>query len=119
MKNASPVWLQCSAKDVRLVPEISALQVDFNAELGLMCTDENDEEKLTKLYGPLRWQGYDKDPGGFKKIMWYGIGKEFDCRVSSTRSVCGKVRADAFYAQALGKRQEGTVFRSWITSMGP
>ena len=28
---------------------------DFNVELGLMCTDENDEEELTKLYGPLCW----------------------------------------------------------------
>ena len=49
------------------------ITVDFNVELCLMCTDENDEEELTKLYGPLCWQGYDKDPGGFKKIMWYGI----------------------------------------------
>ena len=55
---------------------------DINAELGLMCTDENEEEEeLTKLYGPLCWQGYDKDPGGFKKIMWYRIMKEFNCKV--------------------------------------
>ena len=40
---------------------------DFNVELGLMCTDEKDNEELTKMYGPLCWQGYDKDPGGFKK----------------------------------------------------
>ena len=61
-----------------------------------MCTDENDEEELTKMYGPLCWQGYDKDPGGFKKIMRYVIMKEFDCKVSSTWSVRGKVRAEAF-----------------------
>ena len=36
-----------------------------------MCTNENAEEELVKLYGPLCWQGYDKDPGGFKKFMWY------------------------------------------------
>ena len=45
-----------------------------NVELGLMCTDENDNEELTKMYGPLCWQGYDKDsgPGGFKKnhVVW-------------------------------------------------
>ena len=29
--------------------------------------------------------------------------KEFDCRVSSTRSVCGKVRAEAFTHRHLGK----------------
>ena len=28
--------------------------------------------------------------------MWCGIMKEFDCKVSSTWSVCGKVRAEAF-----------------------
>ena len=25
---------------------------DINVELGLMCTNENEEEELTKLYGP-------------------------------------------------------------------
>ena len=45
---------------------------DIGVELGLMCTNENEEEELTKLYGPLCWQGYDKDPGGFKKncVLW-------------------------------------------------
>ena len=69
---------------------------DPNVELGSLCTDENDEEELTKMYGPLCWQGHDKDPGCFKKIMGYGIMKEFDCQVSSTWSVCCKVRAEAF-----------------------
>ena len=64
----------------------------FNVELGLRCTDEKDEEVLTKMCGPLCWQGYDKDPGRFKKTMWYGIMEEFDCKVSSTWSVCGKKR---------------------------
>ena len=73
---------------------------DLNVELGLMCTDENDNEELTKMYGPLCWQGYDTDPGG-EQIMRCGIMKEFDCKVSSTWSVCGKVRAEAFYTQAL------------------
>ena len=40
---------------------------DFNVELGLMCADERENGELTKMYGPLCWQGYDKDPGGFKK----------------------------------------------------
>ena len=40
---------------------------DFNVEPGLMCTDVNDNEELTKMSGPLCWQGYDKDLGGFKK----------------------------------------------------
>ena len=46
---------------------------DFNVELGLMCTGENDEEELTKLYGPLCWQGYDKDLGGLKKSCGMGL----------------------------------------------
>ena len=87
---------------------------DINVELGLMCTNENEEEELTKLYGPQCWQGYDKDPGGFKKIMWYGIMKEFDCKVSSAWSVCGKVRAEAFTHRHLGERQEGRAFAAGL-----
>ena len=34
---------------------------DINVEMGLMCTDENGEEELTKLCGPQCWQEYDKD----------------------------------------------------------
>ena len=26
--------------------------------------------ELEGMCGPLCWQGYDKDPGGFKKLMW-------------------------------------------------
>ena len=40
---------------------------DINVELELMCTDEKNNEELTKMYGPLCWEGYDNDPGGFKK----------------------------------------------------
>ena len=57
---------------------------DINVELGLICTEENGEEELTNLCGPLCWHGYDKDPGDLKEIWWYGIMKEFDCKVSST-----------------------------------
>ena len=39
----------------------------------------------------------------FSKIMWYGIMKEFDCKVSSSLSVCGKVRAEAFTHKHLGQ----------------
>ena len=69
---------------------------NLNVELGMMCTDENDIEKLTGIYGLLCWQGYDKDPGGFKKLMQYEIMTEFNCKASSTWSVCGRERDDAF-----------------------
>ena len=45
---------------------------DLNVELGLMCTDEKGIEELSEMYGPLCWQGYVKNPGGFKKnhVVW-------------------------------------------------
>ena len=60
------------------------------------------------MYDPLCWQGYDKDPGGFKTTMWYEIMLQFDCKVSSTWSVCGKGRAEAFTHRHLNQD------RSWI-----
>ena len=45
---------------------------DLNVELGLMCTDDTNIEELNEMYGPLCWQGYEQDHGGFKKLMWYG-----------------------------------------------
>ena len=59
-----------------------------------MC--ENDIDELMGIHGPLCWQVYDKDPGGFKKLMWDEIMKEFNCEASSTWSVCGRKREDAF-----------------------
>ena len=56
-----------------------------------MCTDENEEEELTKMYGPMIQAASKK-----KKNVWYGIMNEFDCEVSSTWSVCGEGRAEAF-----------------------
>ena len=69
---------------------------DLHVELGMMCTDEKDTEELNEMYGPLCWQGYDKDPGGFKKLMWYGITKGFNCKATSAWSKCGGAKATAF-----------------------
>ena len=49
----------------------SALQGNLNVELGMMWTDEDDIEELMEIYGPLCWQGNDKDPGGFNKTRWF------------------------------------------------
>ena len=54
---------RCGAKDFNIIR-------DLTVELGMMCPDEKDIEELSEMYGPLCWQGYDKDPGGFKKVMW-------------------------------------------------
>ena len=62
---------------------------DTIVDLGMMCTDEKDIGELQEMCGPLCWQGYNKDPGGFKKLMWYGIMKEFHYKAMSTLSRCG------------------------------
>ena len=49
---------------------------DFSVELGLLCTDDDDNDELNEMYGLLCWQDYERDPGGFKKLMWYGIMKD-------------------------------------------
>ena len=35
------------------------------------------------MCGPLWWQGCESDHGGFKKLMRYGIMKEFTCKATS------------------------------------
>ena len=42
---------------------------DLNAELGLLCTDDDDIEELNEMFGPLCWEGCENDQGGFKKLM--------------------------------------------------
>ena len=63
---------------------------DLNVVLGMMCTDENDIEDLNDMYGPLCWQGYDRDPGGFKNLMWYGNMKEFNCKATDWRTTSAR-----------------------------
>ena len=41
---------------------------EFNVELGY-CTNEDDNDELNEMYGPLCWQGCDNDPSGFNKLM--------------------------------------------------
>ena len=75
-------------------------------ELVMMCTDERDIEELNEVYGPLCWQGYDKDPGGFKKLIWYGIMKDFNCRATSTWSKCGRAKKTDLTHRQLGDRRQ-------------
>ena len=62
---------------------------DLNVALGLLSTDEDDNEELNEMYGSLCWQGCENDHGGFKKPMWYRIMKKFSCKAASTWSKCG------------------------------
>ena len=61
-----------------------------------MCTDEGDIVELNEMYRPLCWQGCENDHGGFKKLVWYGIMKEFNCKATSTWSKCGRAREKVF-----------------------
>ena len=74
----------------------------------MVCAGENDIEELTGMYRPLCWQGHDKDPGGFKELMWYEIMKEFNCKAPSTRSPCGRPKENPFSHRHLSpeKREE-------------
>ena len=56
-----------------------------------MCTDDEDVEELLEMYGPLCRHGCDNDQGGFDKLMWYEIMKEFNCKATSTWSCCDEV----------------------------
>ena len=94
--------LKYIGKDVGEEPKTSTLQ-GICVELGM-----KDIDGLTGIYGPLCWQGCDRDLGGFKKILWDEILKEFNCKASSTRSVYGREREDAFTHRHLspGKKEE-------------
>ena len=81
----------------------------------LLCPDEKDIEELDEMYGPLCWQVYENDHDGFKKLMWYGIMKEFNGKATSTWSKCGREKEKAFTQKQWckevteGKRQFATL----------
>ena len=56
------------------------------------------------MYDPLCWQEYENDHGGFKKLILYGIMKEFNCKASSSWSKCGRDRETAFTHRQLGEK---------------
>ena len=58
---------KCTWKVVEVGAREFYFSGDFHVDVGLMCISEKDNEELSKMCGPLCWQGYDKDPGGFKK----------------------------------------------------
>ena len=60
------------------------------------------------MYGSLCWQGYDKDTGGFKKMMWYSIMKEFNCKVYSTAKY-DRAKDAAFTQRKHGNGGQGKV----------
>ena len=73
---------------------------------------KKDIEEFNEMYGPFCWQGYDNDPGGFKKLMWYGIMKHFNCKATSTWSKCGLAKETAFT-----HRQHGDRMQEWKSQL--
>ena len=69
-----------------------------------MCTDEEHSEELIEVYGLLCWQGYENDHGSFKKLMWYGIMMEFNCKATSTWFKCGREKETACTHRQLGEK---------------
>ena len=55
---------------------------ELQVELGLMCTEE--DEELRAMCRPQCWHGIDADPGGLKKTMWFEVLKEFKLHGCST-----------------------------------
>ena len=70
---------------------------DLVVELVMMCTDENNMEEFMGICYLLCWQGYDKDPGGNKKMMWSILHL---VRVRKRKRKC-------LHAQALEPRKGG------------
>ena len=79
---------------------------DLNVELGFMCTDEEDIEELVRCAGPRVGKGTKTDHGAFKKLMSYGIMKEFNCKATSTWSKCGRDKETAFTHRQLGEKMQ-------------
>ena len=81
-----------------------------------MCADETYIEEPTVMYGPLCWQGYVKDLGGFKKLMWYGMMKELDClHVPSVEGLKKRLSRTNILGQ---KKQEETSQSDYIVGTG-
>ena len=77
-----------------------------------MCTDEDDIGEFNEMRGPLCWQGCERDHGGFKKLLWYGILKEFNCKVTCTWSDCGWEKEVAFTQKQFGDYIVGAWWKS-------
>ena len=87
---------RCGAKRVYIAG-------DFNTELGLLCAGIEEDEELCGMFGPHCWHGYGIDTGGFKKMMWYNIMKEFHCKATSTWLSCDERKEMAFTHKQWGK----------------
>ena len=48
-----------------------------------------------------------KNPESFKKVMWFGILEEFNCKATSTWSKCGRTKESAFtHKQTFEKKNQ-------------
>ena len=79
----------------------------LNVELGLLSTGDDDVEDVNEMCGPLCWQGCENDQGDFKKLMWYEVKKEFNCKATSTRFCCDDEREMSYSHRNWGKDGNG------------
>ena len=89
-------------RDAEAVPEISLQEISM---WSWGCTDEEDIEELNEMSG-LCWQRYESDHGVFKKLRWYGIMKEFNCKATSTWSKCCREREAVITYRQLGVKRQ-------------
>ena len=84
---------------------------DINVELGSLCTDEDDIGEFNEMCRPLCWQECENDHSGFNKLMWYGIVKGFNCKVTPRGPSATRREKLLSHADNLEKkeRQEGAV----------
>ena len=53
-----------------------------------VCRRSKGRGALIDMCGPLCWQGFETDPHGFIKLMWYDFVRECDCKAISIWSSC-------------------------------
>ena len=58
------------------------------------------------MHGFVSWQVCENDHGGFKKLMWHGMMKEFSCKATSTLSKCASERKWISRTDIVEKKQE-------------
>ena len=86
-------------------------------ELGLLCTDEDDNEELGEVYGPLSWQGCGNDPRWIQEadVAWNYERMQFQGHIFVVQWAAGKkwpLHID------VSEKEEKEGRRSWISWWG-
>ena len=99
---AEPTWHALGQADVVQVTATEAgwewRAVVDELERERLGVDQTQARRVTGVRGRahFEWPGCENDQGGFMKLMWYQIVKEFKCKATSTWSSCDDEREMAF-----------------------